>query len=227
MGFGVDEQLDSCPHWPTGLTFPVNTRTLTGGRGGFLLIGVLQQLRERSRWFLLCRCAHWWGCIYSSVFLSCLDTGEDQWHFSVVWAKDHLLHLSDDTLECFILTSCKIIELILMHVLSSLLFIYGMDFNPYICTSPSCYTCKEICPSYKEWIVQLNALGSVRFVLGNSRLKTQIFEKFDATLYHSFSSGCSLTVIKAQVDSMWHSQSMDPLAPAYSTYGTSKVMQLL
>lgn len=31
MGFGVDEQLDSCPFWPTGLMSPVNTGTLTGG----------------------------------------------------------------------------------------------------------------------------------------------------------------------------------------------------
>lgn len=47
---------------------------------------------------------------------------------------------------------------------------------------------------------------------------------FDNALYHLLSFGCSLTVIKAQVESMLHLLSMDPLHPAYSTYGTNKVM---
>lgn len=87
-GAGVDEQLDSCPSGPTCLMSPVSTGKLTGGSAVCL---------RRERWRVSsssvsgsssgnraggfsCALACTWsgGCIYSSVFLSCVDTGEDQ-----------------------------------------------------------------------------------------------------------------------------------------------------
>lgn len=61
-----------------------------------------------------------------SVSLSCVHTGAAPvtFFFRVASAKDLLLLFSslfDDTPECFTFTSCGSIELILTHVLSTLL----------------------------------------------------------------------------------------------------------
>lgn len=55
-------------------------------------------------------------------------------------------------------------------------------------------------------------------------------KNFDATLYHSLTFGCSLTVIKAQVDSMRYILKawtlFKPSLTYVQNYGTNKVMLL-
>lgn len=63
---------------------------------------------------------------------------------------------------------------------------YGL-YSIYIFTWSSCYTSSQICPSYTECIVQLSALGLVRFVSGGRLPETRpkyYRRHFDATLYH-------------------------------------------
>lgn len=114
------------------------------------------------------------GCIYSSVSLSCVDTGTDQWHFSVARAKDLFSHLSLFLSLCdnsFTLTSCKIIELMSTHVLSSLLSIHDMDITPHISLLNDAVILMNKYTLHVH--VQLLALGSVRTVSGHIRPETR------------------------------------------------------
>lgn len=72
-------------------------------------------------------------------------------------------------------------------------------------------------------------IGKVRIRPHNvlRRDRSIIAKKIDATLYHSLTFGCSLTVIKAQVDSMRYIlKAWTLFTQPTVTYGTNKVMLL-
>lgn len=95
----------------------------------------------------------------------------------------------------FTLTSCKIIELILTHVLSSLLSIYGMDFTPYISLlDKAVILVKQI----KSFIYRMHStatcfrIGKVCFRRHTDlrrvrSINRKIKKKIEAALYHSLS----------------------------------------
>lgn len=171
------------------------------------LVGEGRQLREQSRWIwrrvqevVLSVCLS----VRLPVSLSCVDSQDVQWRvYSAARAKDLLLYhpFSDDTV--FTLSLVRLQDSSRRMCYAACSSICGTDSTPCISlTWRCCYTSKQIHRPYTECI------AATCFRIGKDCLGPHAWDmllrRLSVTLYHSFPSGCSLTVIKAQADSMRH-----------------------
>lgn len=87
------------PLWPTGLMFLVNMGTLSGGSGEEEAVCPVYQWEAAAQGteqvvLVVCWRAHGHKVVFTRLsFFHVWTLGEDQWHFSVAWAKDLLLLL--------------------------------------------------------------------------------------------------------------------------------------